>query len=116
MARLQWNYTLWLVGIVVCLIFACGCSTPDGGKVNMPPDASISTDVTPGSLTVHFDGSGSRDSDGTIELFTWDFGDGTSDTGSTVDHTYSQPGTYPVKLTVTDNRGGMGTASTAVTV
>ena len=115
MAHIPRNYTLWLVGIVVCLIFVCGCSTPDGGQSNMPPDASITTDMA-GTLTVHFDGSGSRDSDGTIELFTWDFGDGTSDTGSTVDHTYSQPGTYPVKLTVTDNRGGMGTASTAVTV
>jgi PKD repeat protein len=118
MARILWNHSLLLGGIVVCLILACGCSSPntDGGQSNVQPVASVSTDVTAGTMTVHFDGSGSRDSDGTIELFTWNFGDGTSDTGSTVDHTYTQAGTYTVTLTLTDNRGGVGTASRAITV
>jgi len=35
----------------------------------------------------------------------WDFGDGTTDEGENVTHTYSNPGVYTVALTVTDERG-----------
>lgn len=65
---------------------------------------------------VIFDGSGSNDSDGTIALYEWDFGDGNSSTGQTVDHIYSAAGNYTAVLTVTDNDDDTGTDSTTVTV
>jgi PKD repeat protein len=36
--------------------------------------------------------------------YSWDFGDGTSGTGSTTTHTYNNLGTYSVVCTVTDSQ------------
>ena len=44
----------------------------------------------------------------------WDFGDGTGGVGRTVEHTYASDGTFVVVLTVTDNRGGTGSATSSV--
>lgn len=52
----------------------------------------------------------SNDVDGPITGYSWDFGDGTTGMGELVSHDYAKAGTYPVKLTVTDD-GGL-TAST----
>jgi PKD repeat protein len=62
--------------------------------------------ATPNGLAVAFNGSTSSDSDGTIASYAWDFGDSSTGTGATATHTYAQTGTYTVRLTVTDNRGG----------
>ena len=56
-----------------------------------------------GERTITFDGSASTDPDGPIGSYTWDFGDGTTGSGPKVDHSFAKPGSYPVKLTVTDN-------------
>ncbi len=55
--------------------------------------------------TVIFDGSTSFDLDGTIDLYFWDFGDGSnySATDALASHAYSQGGVYQVALNVTDN-------------
>ena len=60
--------------------------------------------------------STSTDPDGIITDYLWDFGDDTFGSGSSTDHTYSTAGTYPVTLTVTDNRGGTNTTSADVIV
>jgi chitodextrinase len=52
---------------------------------------------------LHFDASGSTDSDGTVKNYFWGFGDGTWDLGSNVTHAYRAPGRYTVTCTVTDN-------------
>ena len=54
---------------------------------------------------VYFDGSESYDSDGTIDSYSWNFGDGTTGSGATPTHTYTNYGVYTVTLTVTDNLG-----------
>ena len=47
----------------------------------------------------------------------WEFGDGTTDSGSlSTSHTYTASGTYVVKLTVTDDDGGVGSDKLIVTV
>jgi len=84
---------------------------------NRPPVANAGPDQTaaPGS-SVTFNGAGSSDADGTVTAYAWNFGDGTSATGSTVTHSYAAAGTYTATLTVTDNRGAQGTDSALVTV
>ncbi len=82
--------------------------------VNQAPTAGISSSTS--NLTASLDGSSSKDSDGQIASYAWDFGDGTTGTGATAQHTYGQAGTYTVTLTVTDDKGATGTATGSVTV
>lgn len=73
------------------------------------------TRAVPGEF-VAFNASGSTDSDGVIVLYYWEFGDGGSGDGSQVTHAYATAGTYPVLLTVVDDRGGSDTSSGEVHV
>ena len=56
--------------------------------VNEPPVADAGPDQTVSSSEVRFDGTGSRDPDGAIARYAWDFGDGTSGSGPTPVHVY----------------------------
>ena len=77
------------------------------GSINQPPTAVMSAIPATGAapLNVTFDGSGSTDPDGTVTSWAWSFGDGAIGTGSRTNHVYTNPGTYNVNLTVTDNSG-----------
>ena len=85
---------------------------------NLAPEAVASASPTAGvvPLTVSFDGSGSSDADGTIVSYTWNFGDGASASGMTVSHTYTTPGGYTARLTVTDNQGTSASSTVIITV
>lgn len=83
-----------------------GTPTDDGG--NKLPIAIItaSKDSGPAPLSVSFDGSQSNDPDGSIAKYEWNFGDGSSTTGVSPQHTFAKPAVYTVTLKVTDNKGG----------
>ena len=70
--------------------------------------------AAPNTLTGVFDGTGSTALDGaTITGYSWDFGDGTTSTLAKPTHAYATPGTWPIKLTVTDSLGLTSTVATA---
>jgi PKD repeat protein len=85
-------------------------------RVDAPPTAQIivAASQTAG-IAVQFDSS-SSDSDGTVQSYAWDFGDGTQGSGGTPVHTYAAAGSYNVQLTVTDNDGASGHAQVTVNV
>jgi hypothetical protein len=73
---------------------------PDGQPIVQVLPSSYQ--VTEGT-SIHFDGSGSSDTDGSIESFQWDFNDGSTGSGPEVDHTFLTEGIFYVTLTVQDN-------------
>ncbi|GGO70262.1 PKD domain-containing protein [Nonomuraea cavernae] len=91
------------------LYAAAGATEP-----NRPPVAALTTSCADLSCTVR--NTGSADPDGTIVATTWNFGDGTTATGALAAHTFPGSGTYPISVTVTDDRGGTATATATVTV
>ena len=67
--------------------------------------------------TLTFNASGSKDYDGSILYYRWDFGDGTSEVLSKQPtHTYYSTGKFNVTLTVIDNDGTSAVAVTKVYV
>jgi len=84
---------------------------------NVPPvaDADGPYNGTVGNA-ITFDGSGSRDPDGELTSYFWQFGDGETGYGETVTHAYSSQGTYLVSLTVTDNADASSTDTTEAIV
>jgi PKD repeat protein len=81
---------------------------------NVAPTAAFTTSAS--GLAVDFDGSGSKDSDGTVASYAWSFGDGASGTGARTTHAYTAPGSYTAQLTVTDDSGATGVQTSTVTV
>lgn len=85
--------------------------------VNNPPVAEAGGPYSGTAGTaVTFDGSDSSDPDGSIVSYEWDFGDGSTSSGATLEHKYSIAGTYTVTLKVTDNNNAVGTDEARVTV
>jgi len=74
-----------------------------GGGGDLPP-AGLSAFFTKScvSETCSFDAGGST---GSITAYDWLFGDGIDGAGVTTSHTYSGPGTFTVRLTVSDGSG-----------
>ncbi|MCK5018296.1 MAG: VCBS repeat-containing protein, partial [Candidatus Peribacteraceae bacterium] len=66
--------------------------------------------------TITFDASASSDDDGDSLTYSWDFGNGITDTGSVVTYSYPLVGTYDVTLTVSDGFGGVSTDNLQLTI
>jgi PKD repeat protein len=95
---------------------------PDGvGGVPTSPLSVAFTPLTanigdPVVFTASVSGAGGVDASDQVSSFLWNFGDGKTASGRIVSHTFSDPGTPTVTLTVTDLSGRMSYASNRVTV
>lgn len=82
-------------------------------RTNTLPVAQFGSTVTGLDLVV--DATASHDTDGTVVSYDWDFGDGTTATGVAATHTYAAGGPRTVRLTVTDNDGGVAVSENQIT-
>ncbi len=84
------------------------------------PSASFTASPTSGTspLTVSFDATDSTYDEGTIQSYSWNFGDGHTGSGATTSHTYSTTTskTYTVTLTVRGTDGETATATKSISV
>lgn len=105
----------WFLGILVVGLSACQLDTPGTPDTRDSVRATIRASTTGGiaPLAVTFDAS---DSDGNIETFSWDFGDGTELQGEEVSHTFTDAGTFTVRLTVQDASGNDDSDTVTITV
>ncbi|MCP5536312.1 MAG: PKD domain-containing protein [Akkermansiaceae bacterium] len=84
---------------------------------NQSPTASISGSASVNAREVVQFTATSNDTDGDDLVHIWDFQDGTElVTGASAYHRFPTGGSYTVKLTVTDGKGGLVTDTLAVTV
>lgn len=101
------------------LVLACD-DDPEKIQVapNVEPIAKIDAPNQAGrGDLIPFDGTMSKDNDGIISGYRWEFGDGTATSSlARAFHTYADVGSYTVKLTVTDNRGATDTATHALSI
>jgi len=65
-------------------------------------------------LEVTLDASASSSPNGAIVSYDWDLGDGGTDSGVTVTHTYTEKGVYDITLVVTDSTGKTGARTRSV--
>jgi hypothetical protein len=91
---------------LACLVLGVVGARPARAAANQPPVANAGPDRTIAVNTIiTFNGSGSRDPDGSIVAYWWRFGDGNTatTTGPQASWLYSTPGTYVLELWVRDN-------------
>ena len=96
--------------------FTLEIAAPDPCAENAAPNAGVSGPGSAPILTsVSFSGSTSFDPDGNLDTYEWDFGDGVTATGASVNHAFAEPGAFTVTLTVTDTCGATDEATLAFT-
>jgi len=75
-------------------------------KINQPPIAAAGENrIICANEVVIFNAANSRDPEGGLLKYNWDFGDGTNSEGLNPTKIYKTAGSYQVKLTVTDDSG-----------
>jgi PKD repeat protein len=98
---------------LVDIKFFDGACTPN----NSAPQVTASAAPTSGNqpLQVTFTAT-ATDSDGVIQSYLWNFGDGTTSNLQNPTHVYSCGGTFTAKVKVTDNNCGIAVKSLTITV
>ncbi|PNX52591.1 MAG: hypothetical protein BV458_08790 [Thermoplasmata archaeon M9B2D] len=95
----------------------CVCVLLSGCIENKPPTVNIIALPTVGvaPMNVSFIAN-ATDPDGTIDTYLWDFDDGNTSQEKNPTHYFTNPDSYNVSLTVTDNSGDSATSYTIITL
>jgi PKD repeat protein len=123
------------LGLLLVLSALAGCGGGGGGTAaepppatpapppppptlgNQPPNAAFSAAATAVvGVPALFDARATTDPDGDSLTHSWDFGNGLRGGGERIGHVFDRAGTYTVRLTVSDGRGGTAQAQRELTV
>jgi chitodextrinase len=116
-ASTVYSYTVRAIDNAGNLSASSNTASANTPACNLPPVADPGLNqAIPVAMPVTVDGRDSYDPDGTINSYTWNFGDGATGSGMTAQHTYGATGTYSAALTVKDNLGATNSSSALVTV
>jgi PKD repeat protein len=104
--------------IASCLLIIALITIPLAGCTgNLPPTADFTySPPTPTTNDSILFIDSSTDDDGSIVTWAWDFGDGNTSVAQNPSHSFQNPGTYTVSLTVTDNGGASDTHTAIISV
>jgi len=82
------------------------------------PNASftVSSQVGEAPFTASFDATDTFAFEPENLIYTWDFGDGNFGAGETINHTYTNIGTFNATLTVTDSSGESGSTNRSIRI
>ncbi|MDO9452809.1 MAG: PKD domain-containing protein [Stagnimonas sp.] len=124
-----------LLTSLLSLTLLVGCNQPQGSTppivtqptvpppstpppaINLPPVVQITVGGTiEAGKALAFDGSGSRDPEGSALVLRWDFADGMNGGTARIAHVFSSAGQYTVRLTATDAQGLSASTTQAITV
>ncbi len=100
---------LLLAALLLLSLGAAACVSS-----NIKPVGKASADATLvfSGAPVSFTANGSKDRDGKIRTYSWEFGDGATSTGKEVSHTYTRAGAFAASLVVIDDKKGKSEAVT----
>jgi PKD repeat protein len=101
------------VGVKEIQVFNTGIDVPPITAPQVLASAAPTSGFAP--LTVQFTGI-AEDPQGDAMTIAWDFGDGTTSTELSPEHTYTEPGSYTATLTATDSGGETGSDSVDIEV
>jgi PKD repeat protein len=94
--------------------------TPPAGVAPTVTTFTVNFTMSPNPARVNqlvsFGDAGSISPGHTITAFDWDFGDGRTKFGASTSHDYGAPGTYRVRLTVTDDVGQVAFKDAIITI
>lgn len=89
---------------------------PDTNNKGPVPTIDTEKSVVSAGKVIAFNALKAYDEDGEIVSYEWDFGEGIESTAVIVDHIFKNPGTYEVKLKVTDDKGEYRIGTMTMTV
>ena len=111
----------YVVSLTVTSDRALTASTSQGVQVGLPnaptADFSVSPSAAIAGQTIFFSADASNAANGhNIVQYSWNYGDGTTDSGQDVSHAYAQAGTYNVVLTIIDDAAQKATKTVQVAI
>ncbi len=78
--------------------------------------AGRTSGIAPLPVTLNASGCLPSEQTGSISSYSWNFGDGSTGSGMALQHTFTDPGIYTVRLTITDSSGKQAVATRTIAV
>jgi PKD repeat protein len=104
-----------IAGVVALVLPACHKESPARASPTVSLSRTPDGTAIAGATAVVFTAA-ATDTGGHALTVSWDLGDGQKASGASVVHVYAKEGVFAVSVTVSDDRGGVTTVGSSITV